>query len=169
MGVVVLRELNGARHTDPVSRPAGTGPFVSGGGFANGGALSADGRYAAFGSYAPALGLPDGVESAIFVRDRVTGEVTLASRADGPSGAPFQVADEQPAISADGRRVAFTVGDGQDRGIWVRDIAAGRTFLASRADGPSGEAANAESRYPALDADGSRVAVLLQRHEPRRG
>ena len=89
-GVVVLRELTGARHTDPVSRPAGsTGSFVSAGGFANGGALSADGRYAAFGSDAPALGLPDGVRSAIFVRDRVTGEVTLASRADGPSGAPF--------------------------------------------------------------------------------
>ncbi|MET0614449.1 MAG: hypothetical protein ABW142_03310 [Thermoleophilaceae bacterium] len=156
-GVVVLRELTGARHTDSVSRPAGTGPFVSAGGFANGGALSADGRYAAFGSYAPALGLPDGVESAIFVRDRVTGEVTLASRADGPSGAPFEVSNEQAAISADGRRVAFTVGDGPDRGIWVRDLGASRTFLASRADGPSGEPANAESRYPALDADGSRV------------
>ena len=39
----------------------------------------------------------------------------------------------------------------------MRDLAAGRTFLASRADGPSGEPANAESRYPALDADGSRV------------
>ena len=109
-GVVVLRELTGARHTDPVSRPAGSGPFVSAGGFANGGALSVDGRYAAFGSYAPALGLPDGVRSAIFVRDRVTGEVTLASRADGPSGAPLQLSGEQPAISADGRRVAFTVG-----------------------------------------------------------
>ncbi len=156
-GVVVLRELTGARHTDPVSRPAGTGPFVSAGGFANGGALSADGRYAAFGSDAPALGLPDGVRSAIFVRDRVTGEVTLASRADGPSGAPFRLSGEQPAISSDGRRVAFTVGDGPDRGVWVRDLAAGRTFLASRADGPAGEPADAESRYPALDADGSRV------------
>ena len=32
--VVVLRELTGARRTDPVSRPAGTGPFVNAGGFA---------------------------------------------------------------------------------------------------------------------------------------
>ena len=120
-----------------------------------------------FGSDAPALGLPDGVRSAIFVRDRVTGEVTLASRADGPSGAPFRLSGEQPAISSDGRRVAFTVGDGPDRGVWVRDLAAGRTFLASRADGPAGEPADAESRYPALDADGSRVVFTVERHEPR--
>jgi len=156
-GVVVLRELTGARHTDSVSRPAGTEPFVSAGGYANGGALSADGRYAVFASYAPALGLPDGVELAIFVRDRVSGGVTLASRADGPSGAPLRVSNDQPAISADGRRVAFTVDDGPDRGVWVRDLAAGRTFLASRADGPAGDPANGESRYPSLDGDGSRV------------
>jgi Tol biopolymer transport system component len=157
-GVVVLRELTGDRHTDPVSRPAGSEPFVSAGGFATGGALSADGRFAAFESEAPALGLPDGVDAAVFVRDRVTGEATLASRADGPAGAPLPVESDLPAISADGRRVAFTVGNGPERGVWVRDLAAGRTFLASRADGPEGEPANAESRYPVLDADGSRVA-----------
>jgi Tol biopolymer transport system component len=154
---VVVRELTGARHTDPVSRPAGTAPFTSAGAFSFGGALSADGRFAAFESHASALGLPDGVESAVFVRDRVTGEVTLASRADGPAGAPLPISDEPPAISGDGRRVAFTVGNGPVGGVWVRDLAAGRTFLASRADGPEGETANAESRLPELDADGSRV------------
>ena len=153
---VVLRDL-GAKTTDAVSRPAGSDPFASAGGFAYGGALSDDGRFAVFVSGAPALGLPDGVASAVFVRDRVTGAVTLASRADGPSGAPLPVSDEQPAISGDGRRVAFTVGDGPQRGVWVRDLAAGSTSLASRADGPEGEAANAESRLPALDADGSRI------------
>ena len=115
-GVVVLRELNGAQHTDSVSRPAGTEPFATAGGFSFGGALSADGRFAAFESQAPALGLPDGVDSAVFVRDRVTGAVTLASRADGPDGAPLPVSGELPAISADGRRVAFTVGDGPQSG-----------------------------------------------------
>ena len=157
-GVVVLRDLNAPQHTDSVSRPQGTDPFASAGGFAFGGALSDDGRYAAFVSGAPALGLPDGVGSAVFVRDRVTGAVTLASRADGASGAPLQLSGEPPAISADGRRVAFTAESGADRGVWVRDLGAGKTFLASRADGPDGAAANAESRYPALDADGSRVA-----------
>jgi Tol biopolymer transport system component len=157
-GVVVLRDLTAPQHTDSVSRPQGTDPFVSAGGFAYGGALSDDGRYAAFVSGAPGLGLPDGVDSAVFVRDRVTGEVTLASRADGALGAPLRVYGEQPVISADGRRVAFTAESGSETGVWVRDLAAERTFLASRADGPDGGPANAESRYPALDADGSRVA-----------
>jgi Tol biopolymer transport system component len=156
-GVVVLRDLTAPQHTDSVSRPQGTDPFVSAGGFAYGGALSDDGRYAAFVSGAPGLGLPDGVDSAVFVRDRVTGEVTLASRADGASGAPLDVSGEPPAISGDGRRVAFIAGNGPVSGIWVRDLGAGRTFLASRANGPEGETANAESRFPELDADGSRV------------
>ena len=156
-GVVVLRDLTAPQHTDSVSRPQGSDSFVSAGGYAFGGALSDDGRFAAFVSGAPALGLPDGVDSAVFVRDRVTGEVTLASRADGVSGAPLRLSGEPPAISADGRRVAFTAESGADRGVWVRDLPAGRTFLASRADGPDGAPANAEARLPALDADGSRV------------
>ena len=156
-GVVVLRDLASPQRTHPISRPAGTDPFVNEGGFSYGGALSADGRFAVFVSGAPALGLPDGVRSAVFVRDRVTGAVTLASRADGASGAPLPLADDVPAISADGRRVAFSVAGGPDRGVWVRDLGAGRTFLASRADGPGGEPANAGSHIPSLDADGSRV------------
>jgi Tol biopolymer transport system component len=154
---VVLRDLSAPNHTDAISRPAGNEPFVNEGGPAYGGALSADGRFAAFVSQAPALGLPDGVRSAVFVRDRVTGQVTLVSRADGADGAPLQVGSDTADISADGRRVAFTAESNAERGVWVRDIAAGRTFLASRADGPAGEPANADSSFPALDADGSRV------------
>jgi Tol biopolymer transport system component len=155
---VVLRDLVAPNRTDPVSRPAGTGPFANQGGFAYGGALSADGRYAAFLSGAPALGLPDGTDKAVFVRDRVTGAVVLASRADGVDGTPLPVNDNTPDISADGRRVAFLVADGQATSVWVRDLPTGRTFLASRADGPEGEPANATSYGATLDADGSRVA-----------
>jgi hypothetical protein len=71
------------------------------------------------------------------------------------------------AISGDGRRVAFqasptTPGDEWKHEIWVRDVVGGRTWLASRADGPSGPAANRESEDPALDADGSRVAFMSE-------
>ena len=155
---VVLRDLEAPNRTDPVARPDGGEPFVNEGGFSAGGALSADGRYAAIFSAAPGLGLPDDVRLGVFVRDRVTGAVTLASRADGAGGAPLPVGDEGPDISADGRRVAFAVGDGQATSVWVRDLPTGRTFLASRADGPEGEPANGTSYRPALDADGSRVA-----------
>jgi Tol biopolymer transport system component len=158
---VVLRDFaSSPQRTVPISRPQGDAPFVNEGGFATDGVLSADGRYAAFISGAPALGLPDGVRSAVFVRDRVTGEVRVASRADGASGAPLRVGTDEAglAISDDGRRVAFSVESGPDRGIWVRDLAAGRTFLASRADGAGGAPADGSSQSPALDADGSRVA-----------
>ena len=155
---VVLRDLEAPNRTDPVARPDGGEPFVNEGGFSAGGALSADGRYAAILSAAPGLGLPDDVRLGVFVRDRVTGAVVLASRADGAGGAPLPVGDEGPDISADGRRVAFAVGDGQATSVWVRDLPTGRTFLASRADGPEGEPANGTSYRPALDADGSRVA-----------
>ena len=146
--------------TRSVARPPGSAPFVNQGGDSTAAALSADGRFAVFTSEAPALGLPLGPRRGTFVRDRVTGAVTLASRADGPGGAPFfDVSSEAPAISADGRRVAFSgrLKQGDVRQIWVRDLPEGRTFLASRADGVNGVAGNDASRGPKLDADGTRV------------
>jgi Tol biopolymer transport system component len=158
---VVLRDLTAnPQRTVSIARPAGTAPFVNLGGPARAAALSADGRYAAFFSGASGLGLPDGVQSAIFVRDRVTGAVTLVSRADGADGAAFTRVSSAPAISADGRRVAFAASDDAQSpsSIWVRDVGTARSFLASRADGAAGAAGNGSSFSPALDADGSRVS-----------
>ena len=145
--------------TRSVARPPGTAPFVNEGGDSSAAALSADGRFAAFTSDASGLGLPLGPREGAFVRDRVTGAVTLASRADGPDGAPFFDVSETPAISADGRRVAFSgrLKQGDGRQVWVRDLAEGRTFLASRADGENGVPGNDASRGMKLDADGTRV------------
>ncbi len=83
--------------------------------------------------------------------------MTIASRADGPSGAVFTDRVTDAEISADGRRVAFTSFTGSGALVHVRDLATGRTFLASRADG-EGAAAGGFSNEPALDGDGSRVA-----------
>ena len=145
--------------TRSVPRPPGSDAFVNVGGHSAAASLSADGRLAAFSSDAPALGLPPVSRDGVFVRDRVTGAVTLASRADGPGGAPFADVSSTPAISADGRRVAFTAVEkvGDVRQAWVRDLAEGRTFLASRADGVNGAAGNDSSRGAKLDADGTRV------------
>ncbi|HEY8583322.1 MAG TPA: hypothetical protein VIL49_10250, partial [Capillimicrobium sp.] len=156
---VALRDLSGASPTTAsIARPAGTAPFVNQGGAATSAALSDDGRFAAFVSDARGLGLPVGAARAVFVRDRVTGEVVLASRADGANGAPIVPDREMPAISGDGRRVAWSVFAGPDRGVWVRDLVAGRTFLASRADGDAGAPGDGISTDPSLDADGDRVA-----------
>lgn len=109
--------------------------------------VSSDGRYVAFSSRATNLVAGDGNGVGdVFRRDTVTGETLLVSRADGPGGAPGTSASgggyEQLAISADGRFVAFRseadnliVGDDDSiSNVYVRDVAAGRTYLASRND-----------------------------------
>jgi Tol biopolymer transport system component len=73
-------------------------------------AISADGRYVAFDSTAGNL-VAGGAASPrdVFVRDRVTGATT---RVSVPSGSPDFGGSYSPAISADGRYVAFvTVSD----------------------------------------------------------
>jgi Tol biopolymer transport system component len=69
--------------------------------------LSANGRYVAFGSYASNLGpADDGTLPDVFVRDMRSGRVFLVSRADA-GGAASNAPSANPAISADGRYVAF--------------------------------------------------------------
>jgi Tol biopolymer transport system component len=162
LGGVIMRDLAATpATTESIARPAGDAPFTSPGGAAGRAALSADGRYAAFASEAPGLGLPDDVDSGVFVRDRVTGAVVLASRADGPASAPITGTFQDVDISADGKRVAFSVGpSATPTAVWVRELATGRTWLASRADGVDGAPATGGSGDPALDGDGSRVAFL---------
>jgi Tol biopolymer transport system component len=73
--------------------------------------ISADGRFVAFASGAANLvrGDRDGYGD-IFIRDLKMGETSLLSR--GPGGSqPGRVGSAQPAISADGRFVAFTALD----------------------------------------------------------
>ncbi len=69
--------------------------------------ISADGRYVAFESYASNLGpSDDSTIPDVFVRDMRSGRVFLASRASG-NGAAANAPSANPAISADGRYVAF--------------------------------------------------------------
>ncbi|MBW3578690.1 MAG: hypothetical protein KY462_13305 [Actinobacteria bacterium] len=125
-------------------------------------AISADGRFVAFSSNATNLvaGAPTCVGRNLYVRDRATATTTTAI--------PGRCADVRGgvAMSADGRRVAFAspasdLVDGDHNGavdVFVRDVAAGRTVLVSRAadatpgDGDSGHG------EPALSPDGRYVA-----------
>jgi TolB protein len=109
--------------------------------------LSGDGRYVAFSSRATNLVAGDGNGLRdVFRRDTSTGETLLVSRADGSGGAPGTSDsgddDDGLAISADGRFVVFRseadnliVGDDDSvSNVYVRDVAGGRTYLASRND-----------------------------------
>ncbi|HWB70916.1 MAG TPA: cell wall-binding repeat-containing protein, partial [Egibacteraceae bacterium] len=129
-------------------------------------AVSADGRLVTFSSEASNLVPGDGNGAAdVFVRDQaalVTSRISL-----GPLGAQSDGDSTQPAISSDGRYIAFVSmatnlpGDTNGVGdLFVHDRDTGVTSRVSvaggggQADGPSGE--------PALSADGRFVGFSSQ-------
>lgn len=124
--------------------------------------LSADGTKVAFASDARNLGATGGDGTAnIFVHDlfnRVTTLVTV-----GSSGNPSNDTSSNPALSADGKRVAFdsfasnlvsndTNGDGD---VFVHDLATGTIIRASVSS--TGVQGNSISYYGSLNGDGTKV------------
>jgi len=101
--------------------------------------VSRYGRYVAFVSEADTLDPAANPDVAnVYRKDRATGAVVLVSRADGADGGPAAISSDEPAISADGTRVAFRTAarlvpaDADDTtDVYVRDVETGRTTLAS--------------------------------------
>lgn len=124
--------------------------------------LSDNGRFVVFsGPIAGLSNLDDDRFSSVFVKDRQTGAVTLASR--GP-GAALTADSEALAISDDGTRVLFATtaqvvaadtNTGYD--LYVRDLTAGTTTLASRVSGGGGAALGGIDDG-VLSGDGNHVA-----------
>jgi Tol biopolymer transport system component len=153
-----------------VSRPPGTAPFLAtwiavAAPQTGARTVSADGRYVAFQAYTSRLpgGSVDGTQ--IYRRDLLTGAIELVSRATGAAGAPAGAYVADPTISADGTRVAFVSYASFDAAhadasgqVYVRDLAAATTTLASRADGAGGALPNDDASYPAISPDGAHVA-----------
>ena len=126
-------------------------------------AISADGRYVAFDSVASNLVPGDTNQpSDVFVRDLRSGTTRLVSLA--MNGAQANDSSDYPAISADGRYVAFRSfatnlvpgGTNGSEDVFVRDLRSGTTRRVSVA--PGGRQANGESFTPAISADGRYVA-----------
>jgi uncharacterized repeat protein (TIGR01451 family) len=126
-------------------------------------AISAYGRFVAFVSNAYNLApvTPPDEREGIFIHDRKTGQTTrIATTADSEHVTLFQ----QPAISADGRFVAFesyapflVAGDAnRNGGIFIYDRLSGQTRGVSVAS--DGAVANAWSTAPSISADGRFVA-----------
>ena len=133
---------------------------------ANGGsdysAISADGRYVAFSSHADNLVAGGAVASDIYVRDRLTNKTTRVSLSN--TGKPGNDNSYRPAISADGRFVAFqsaarnlVTGDtNQATDIFVRDRLTNQTTRVSVTN--TGAQGKGYSYSPAISADGRFVA-----------
>jgi Tol biopolymer transport system component len=131
-------------------------------------ALSADGRYVAFPSNARNLvpGQIDGVDTSdVFLFDRETGSITLVSHASGSATTVGNGESDQPAISADGRYVAYQsyasdlvagVSDplGGSHDIFLYDRVTGTTTLVSHSAASASATGNHHSVHPSLNADG---------------
>jgi Tol biopolymer transport system component len=122
--------------------------------------VSANGRYVAFASLADNLVGHDRNETVdVFVRDRTTERTVLVSAT--PSGRTGNGSSQNPALSADGRWVAFEsyaddlVAGGREQPhrtqVYLRDLQTGRTVSLSGAG-------NRDSGDPAIDAHGEHVA-----------
>ena len=128
--------------------------------------ISANGDRVAFTSSATNLSPEDTPGASIFVREAGSNVTTLASRVSGAGGAAADDDSEDPAISGDGRYVAFgsdadnlsTEDDNGVGNIFVRDLVANTTILVSRATGAGGAAANGGSAHPTISRDGRYVA-----------
>jgi Tol biopolymer transport system component len=162
---VFVRDLQ-TNTTTLVSRASGING-AEGDGSSAAPAISADGRFIAFDSAASNLDPDDADSNAdVFVRDLQTNTTTLVSRATGANGAKGDNDSGGPAISADGRFVAFQAfasnldpDDGNTAGdLFVRDLQASTTTLVSRATGANGAPGNAPSSAPAVSADGRFIA-----------
>jgi Tol biopolymer transport system component len=121
--------------------------------------LSQDGRYVAFESCSRNL-VPLHEDypfctTRIFLYERATGKVTLASRRVG-NGGPYY--GSYPAISADGSYISYRAGD-----VYLYEQASGRTLLVNHAAGSTtrpGDIPYPEAPYPeaVMSADGRFVA-----------
>ena len=136
-------------------------------------ALSADGRYAAFSSNATNLA-PGQRDSNggndVFLHDRLAGTTTLVSHAAGAPALTGARPAEHPALSADGRFVAFvssawdlvsgvTVPQDFTEHVYLWDRETGAITAVSRRAGTE-RGAGGRSRDPVLSADGGYLAFI---------
>jgi Tol biopolymer transport system component len=140
---------------------------ISGNAASFGAKISQDGSRVAFLSYASDLVLDDANNSIdVFMRDLNTNAVQLASvSSSGAQGNALSTfVDSRPALSANGRFIAFSStadnlvpDDTNDReDVFVRDTVLGTTVRASVSS--TGAESNGSSWFPSVSADGRYVA-----------
>ena len=130
--------------------------------------ISEDGRYVAFYSLASNLVAADGNNTYdIFVKDTLTGTLTLASSSsDGSIGNGSSI---NAVISADGRYVVFEsdstnlvpADENGQTDVFLKDIITGSITLISISP-ESGVGTNGRSRFPSISGDGNYVTFTSE-------
>jgi len=129
-------------------------------------AISADGRYLAFVSGASSLVSENNGYDHVYLHQRLTGQTTRVSVTS--DGGPANGDSSSPAISADGRYLAFAseatdlVSDDTNGfdDVYLHDRLTGETTRVSLSS--AGTEGNSWSRFPAISANGRYVAFLSQ-------
>jgi len=131
-------------------------------------AVDHDGSVVAFVSTSNSVVADGGTGKGIFVRDRAAGTTVRASRST--AGVPADSDSKRPALSADGRVVAFVssatnliVGDTNAvADAFVHDLATGNTYRAPVAGSPAlAVAISANGRYLAVHYDTATDIVVV--------
>jgi Tol biopolymer transport system component len=144
-----------------VSRDSNSSVINEGGGTSSDPSISSDGRLVAFVS--SSSNLVTGVSGQqIYVRDRQTGHTTVVSKSS--AGTTGDGTSNAPAISADGRYVAFAsastnlVAGVSGTQIYVHDRQTDQTTLVSHDNSVTPVAGNGVSASPVISSDGRFVA-----------
>lgn len=161
---VFVRDLDSGL-TELISRASGIAGAVAAG-YSSEPSISGDGRFVAFASGAPLssedFDSGEGFETDVFVRDRGGATTALVSRRTGAAGKASDVESSEPAISADGRFVAFesdaklTGQRGYGTNLFVRDTVAATTGLVTV--GEDERSSGKPQRSPSISADGRYIA-----------
>jgi len=148
-----------SRENGPTGAPAPVDPEA--------GSLSGDGTHAAFLSLIPLdPRAANGLEH-VYVRDIANATTTFADRDDGARGAAAEDHAFAVSLDRDGGKLAWesraefpdlNVLDGTYIKVYVRDLTAGTTVLASRGSGEGGALPNADALRAVIDANGDAVA-----------
>ena len=162
---VYVRDLS-AQTTTLVSLPTGA-VGTGNNGDSQEPSISADGRLVAFQSASDNVAVNDNNDfDNAYVRDLAAQTTTLVGLPTGTDGSANDAHAVDPTLSPDGRFVAFNSSssnlaandaDGV-RNIYVRDLAAQTTMLASLPTGTDGSANNDHSYRPDMSTDGRYVA-----------
>ena len=107
----------------------------------------------------------DPTASQVYVRDRYTGTVTLASAQDNTAGVTANAACSQPRISDDGKTVVFQTAatnlipgyTGATTNVYLRRVDTNRTLLVSRTGATATAAGDFNSGNAFVSKDGTRV------------
>ena len=160
------RDSNSAASVGTTERISVSSDGTPGNNYSSKPSISADGHYIAFQSSADNFA-PIGSLDQIFVKDRITGQMTLISIANG--GTHASSLSSNPSISANGQFVAFTsmannLVEGDTNlchDVFVHDMQSGNTTLVSIAsDGSLGTGCSGAGAGPQTISSDGRFVVF---------